>query len=283
MTANEMRDSFILAWAGGTVNNVPFNDREISDFLTKAELEVSKERFTPDKNTKMKGFERDSVRRAELAGLISATQTLKPDRFMVGTDVLPDPLAYIQGEDNYGVFVALPKEVLYVITEYAYCTNNSNQEHRARVEVLPIRYDSYNEDIDNRYRKPYHSLLWRMDWGNYTTATDENASTPDMTGVTPSYTQGGSQAITFNKDTNPIVHYLIPGKDQRIWGYTVFYIKAPSGIVVDVLYPANQKNSDLADSLHQDVVDKAVKLASASIINDANKYQVSQLESKEDE
>ena len=62
-----------------------------------------------------------------------------------------------------------------------------------------------------------------------------------------------------------------------------FYIKIPADIHLDVQTPGLQIHCELASFVHQDIVDAAVKLASAAIVPDQGKYQVNQLESKEDE
>jgi len=303
MTANDMSNEFILRYTGGIITNLPYNDREISSFLTQASIELVQEYFTPDKNRRQKGFEQDSITRAELAGLVSATTLLKPDNFIAGTinngalprpdldnettgpEVLPHPDGMIQGEDNFGVFAQLPKEALYVITERAYVSDISRNIHRSNIEVQPMTYDAYHVLIDNPYKNPYHSLIWRLDWGNYTTSTGSNTSVNGMSGDKPSYAgsyvPGGGPTVnkvTFSKDANPIIHYLIPGKDMLIWGYTVHYIKKPEPIVVDRKSPGNQVNSQLAENLHPKIVERAISIASAAAVVGPSKYQISTAE-----
>lgn len=83
--------------------------------------------------------------------------------------------------------------------------------------------------------------------------------------------------------------YLLPGKSERgrltgeMWHvleYRVHYIKNPEPIFIDTVTPALQVDCQLADFLHQEVVDLAVKLASAAILPEQNKYQVNDIEAK---
>ena len=77
--------------------------------------------------------------------------------------------------------------------------------------------------------------------------------------------------------------HLIAGKDWIVEKYNMHYIKKPSDITVDLVTPTNQRHCELAEFMHQEIVDYAVKLATATLVPEPNKYQVAQVESSEDE
>lgn len=72
--------------------------------------------------------------------------------------------------------------------------------------------------------------------------------------------------------------YLLQPKDYQVLEYAVQYIKLPRDIVVNLVTPANQVSCELAPFLHEEIVQKAVKIAAQSIIPEPNKYQVNQME-----
>jgi len=296
MQANEMRAKFLLGYEAARLSNRTFNDREIEDFLNKAQLEFVKERAAPWKNRPQLGFGQHPIRNAELAGLLTATQSVPRENFILGNELNgalkgPDLDKADQPEDIYGIFVGMPDEVLYPIIET--CETQKGLIVKTNTPVKEVTLDEYRSGIFDDYAKPYDNLVWSMDWGSYTTSIPDDALTGN--GVyTPSqkeYSSSGTgynmQGVNYNGDIIVIntnrSRYLIPGKGWKILKYIIFYIKYPRDIHIDVQTPSIQIHCELPDFVHQDIVDKAVKLASAAIVPEQGKYQVNQIESKEDE
>jgi len=305
MQANEMRARFNLGYEASRLSNRTFNDREIEDFINKAQLEFTKERAAPWKNRPQLGFGQHPIRNAELAGLLTATQSVPRDNFILGTELNgalkgPDLDKADQPEDMYGVFVAMPNEVLYPIIET--CETVKDGIVKNNTPTKEINLQDYQSGIFDDYAKPYDNLVWVLDWGSYTTAIpgptnngryqdSEKEYSSEGTGfnmegynhLAPKNPDGsfiGAPNIVINTNRS---RYLIPGKGWKVQKYVIFYIKKPREIHIDVQTPGLQINCELPDFVHQDIVDKAVKLASAAIIPEQGKYQVNQLESKEDE
>lgn len=318
MDANGMRKMFLLGYEAARLANRTFNDREIQDFLNKAQLELIKQRFAAFRNSKQIGMggnpmipQSAIVRASELAGLMTATSYVWFDKTIQGSGdngALMGPDLDAQNNATtaarYGVFAPLPDEALYVLYETVNtCTDSSftnivpGTENtilaatgaRFNVPVLEVDYTYYGSGIYDDYAKPYHSLVWSMDWGSYTTASLDTGSYTDstkeyssegtgynMTGTAPD----GTTDITINTIRS---RYLLPGKDQYIVTWKPFYLKRPADIVIDINSPSRQVSCQLADFLHQEIVDLAVKLASAAIVPEQGKYQINQVESKEDE
>ena len=296
MQANDMRAKFLLGYEAARLSNRTFNDREIQDFLNKAQLEFTKERAAPWKNRPQIGFGQHPIRNAELAGLLTATQSVPRDNFIIGTSLNgalkgPDLDNADQEEDIYGVFVGMPNEVLYPIIET--CETVKGTVNKPNTPIKEITLLEYQSGIYNPYNNPYDNLVWSMDWGAYTTAIPDDHATGNgvYTDSEKEYSSLGSnfnmQGLNQDGDTVVIntnrARYLIPGKGWKVTKYVIFYIKLPRDIVIDVQTPSSQIHCELAGFVHQDVIDKAVKLASATIVPPQGKYQVNQLESKEDE
>jgi len=306
MQANEMRSQFLLRYEGAQLANRTFNDREISSLLTMAMNEIVKRRFAPDKNVKRKGFESDIIRSAELSGLITAHTvfTKAGDDFMIGTEsngALRTPDLDTQSTSgsvsvttDFGVFCRIPDEAMYIILQT--CSVNKGTCTVDNVEVQDVTYLDYADGITNYYKRPYKNLVWGMNWGSFTTSGSnsiENSTKFGDTAVDPAAVNNddisGFKGKSYDDGTTDVwiqtlrSKMLIPGKDWLITKYNIYYVKSPSDIVVDVQTPTNQIPCELADFMHDEIVDYAVKLAAASIIPEPNKYQVAQVESTEDE
>lgn len=300
MQANGMRARFNLGYEASRLSNRTFNDREIEDFMNRAQLELTKERAAPWKNRPQIGFGQHPIRNAELAGLITGTQSVPRENFILGTPLNgalkgPDLDNADQEEDIYGVFVGMPDEVLYPIMET--CETNKGKISKTNTPIQEINLAEYQAGIFDEYAKPYSNLVWAFDWGSYTTAIPADHALGDGR-YQDSEKEFSSEGINFNMrganylDPNDLTaveintnrsRYLIPGKGWKITKYIIFYIKKPRDIHIDIQTPSLQIHCELPEFIHQDIVDKAVKLASAAIIPEQGKYQVNQVESKEDE
>ena len=303
MDANKMGQLFDLLIEAGRLSNRKFNDREKESFLNKAQDEVIKERYAKWKNRAGLGYGDHPIRDAELAGLATGTHKIPRENFILGTEdngalYGPDLDKADQPEDQFGVFIPIPNECMYVTAERAETIKDTIVKHNT--EVNKITYEDYVSGIYNAHLKPYANLVWSMDWGSYTTAESDNSgtfgigSTKDFSDTDSGFNMRGynylNAPILPTHDPNLFIEintdrafYVIPGKGWKVTGYVIRYIKLPADIHIDLQTPGLQVNSQLPDFLHTDVVDKAVELAAASQIPDPNKYQVADKESKEDQ
>lgn len=300
MTANAMGDKMILKLQSFGYNLINFDDRERSEMLNDGMLEFIKERTLPLSNVKRKGIEADTKRRLDLSALITSQVEYKrnPDGrdgdFMLGTadnGALKTPdkdYQYSSGGDyvetDYGVFVKVPDEVLFPLSEF--CSTSRNGIIKEQVPIEVISYEEYVSNIHNTFKSPYYNKAWRMDWGSYTTgstATEGVSSkytNTSLTGFTGVNADGSGNNITIDTHRSSM---LIPGKDWVIEKYRMSYIKRPSNIVVDTISPINQKHCELHPSVHDEIVDKAVQLAIESRIPAEGKYQVAEKENVENQ
>lgn len=301
MDANTMGQAFNQTYEASRLGNTTFNDREIEFFLNKAIVEFIKERYAKWKNTPQIGYGQHPVRNADLAGLITATQSITRDKFILGTKDNgalrgPDLDKADQDEDKFGIFVGLPDEMLYLILER--CNTIKGSVVKEGIEVKEVTLPEYSKDIFNSFAKPADNLVWSIDWGTFTTSTltsglynnSKKEYTSEGTGfnmqgynyLNPPSSSTFNPLVTIELNTNRS-KYLLPGKGWKITDYIVHYIKLPREIHIDTVTPSLQINCELAEFLHQEIVDKAVKLAAASITPTEGKYQVGTIESKSDE
>lgn len=296
MDANTMRGHFIarLRSTNYDVSNV--DDREVSDLLTRAELEYVIRRFVPDLNVKRKGFEIDKKRRLDLSGLITSHTSFKRVKtagigdFVIGTEDngalrTPDQDYQLESgvsiptpvETDYGIFVRLPNECLFIITEN--CNTAKGSANKYNVPVQVVNYEDYNRGIRDPYYSPYYNKVWRLDSGNFTPGSDSNSdvSSKNLEGINADGVSGNTIISTER------AMHLIPGKDWIIDKYNIHYVKRPRNILVDIITPSNQISSELTSAIHDEIVDIAVKLYTADRMTEQAKFQISDKEVREDE
>lgn len=301
MEANKMRHEFNLRLGSAFNSNKTFDDREITSFLNKAQHEYVQNRIAPWKNRPQLGIGDHEIRNSELAGLLTSTQAIPREKHIIGT--IDNGALYgpdldnggtTQEEDRFGVFVGIPDEVLYVVSERVETLRGTIVKRNGKVKKVTKR--EYDQDIFNNYNNPGDNLTWSMDWGSYTVSTTDtnggfNNSEKSYSDEGTGFNMKGKNylykldPIAANEITINTMRsvYLIPGHGWKITKYTIHYVKEPADIHIDVETPSLQKHCQLPNFTHSDIVDLAVKLASAALVPEQSKYQANQLESKEDE
>jgi len=209
-----MRARFILQYEAGRLGNRTFNDREINDFLNKAQLQFIKHRFDALKNRTQRGFQ-DSIRQAELWGVLSSSSTIKNDFFIQGTPengglIGPDKdQVDIENKSNiphaYGVYVSIPDEAIYLLNESVTTATNSDitpeitpggvqagtVKVKRNVPIKVVNYEEYASMIYDPHRQPYKNLVWVLPYGNFQSSEqsisgDGTESSPGIIGITNS-------------------------------------------------------------------------------------------------
>jgi len=288
-----MRARFNLLKEASRLANRTFNDREIEDFLNKAQEQFTKDGYAAWKNRPQIGYGQHPVRNAELAGLVTATQAVPRSEFILGNEFNGalqgpdlDKGGITQEEDRWGVFVGLPNELLYPLIET--CETVKGNVVKRNTPMKEVNLQGYIDGIYDDYAKPYDNLVWSMDWGAYTTsvpsAGDYDNSVKEYSSQGTNYNMSGlnNEGDTVEINTNR-AKYLLPGKGWKVNKYTVHYIKLPRQIKIDVQTPSFQVHCELPDFVHDDIVSRAVSIASAAVIPDPNQYQVNDKLAKEQE
>ena len=335
MRANEMYKDFQLRYEGARLQNKTFDEREVTDWLNKSQLALTKERIAPWKNRPQIGYGNEEVRNSELSGLVSATASIYANKFIQGTKdngallgpdkdstVYRDPGTgeLIYPTSMFGVYSPLPNECIYILHEDV-ATQEASTTATIKTNVPTIKIslrEEYDRLIYDPNKFPYKNLVWSIDSGAFaptgTLAGVFASTTKGMTGFNPSYigvykgtySAASTYAVNDNVLYNGVYYrcteaitvaeafnttkwvailietdrsrYLLPGAGWQILEYRVNYIKTPADIHIDLVTPANQIDCELSSALHDEVVLKAVQMASASIIPDQGKYQVNSAE-----
>jgi len=239
-----MKYAFLLRYDKiDSLSSPGFDDREVADFLNQAQLRIFLKQYIPAANKYQQGFEMSEKRRRDLSELVSTANLTSSDHSTSQT-----------GVHTNGVFVDLPSDFLYAIEEN--CTFGTSVEP---IPVDAVEHDFYIANIRNPYKKPYKNLVWRMNV----------ARTSHGTG-----TEEGGNAPTAKR-----VEIITDGTDFE--NYFVRYLSSPRDIVVDEVTPANQISCQLDDSLHDMIVDEAVRVAVA--ITQPELYQIKSNEINNDE
>lgn len=135
------------------------------------------------------------------------------------------------GKHPNAFYITLPADYLYSIKEecqvnYTDCNGDSITQY---TKVVPIRHDEYLANINNPFAKPdYKKIIWRLDYGGTGNRTHE---------------------IIGDTESN-----------YNILEYFMRYIKIPVRISIE-----NAVNCELHTSVHDEIVNRAVRLAIASI------------------
>jgi hypothetical protein len=137
-----------------------------------------------------------------------------------------------------GVFVAVPSNFMYALKEqcdiqYSDC---NNQTAANTIAIKPVTHDEYIVNILNPFKQPYNELAWRLDYSNATADTKR--------------------------------HELITDGDYSITSYRLRYLKRPGRINI-----LDGSDCELNSNLHEEIVNRAVRLAGATLPKTENVEQ----------
>lgn len=218
MTANEMAYNFEVSFDKITNFDSPgYEDSEISSLLNKAQERFFFQTYTGT-NKLREGFEETEKRRKDLSELVKNAIITSTSVSQTGT--LPN-----------GTLYDLPTDFIYAIKEEVVIASEDECDDGKRIKVKPITHDEYTINIDNPFKQPDNTLVWRLD---YSRTTD---------------------------NTNPKRHELITDGSYTISAYHLRYLRRLPAIIVDLDTPANQVHCVLDEITHQRIVDLAVEIA----------------------
>lgn len=253
MQANEMKILFLIKYGKLYDFESPsYDDRQISQLLTDAQLRVVLHRYDPDSNKYRKGAEFDEKRRQDLGQLIKpAYYAPSYTSESGGVKVITKP-AIQNGVHPNGIFLEMPEDYLWPIEETARINGKSKE-----IDVKPVTHDEYSINKDNPFGSPYKDMIWRMDISRYT------------------------HALGIDTDNSKKRVELILSDSDTLDSYRVRYITYPPDIVVDTATLANQRHCILDETMHNSIVDEAVSIAYAA--SQQQSYQIGMNESLKSE
>lgn len=244
MNANEMKYAFLLRYDKiDSLSSPGFDDREVADFLNQAQDRKFLRKYIPEGNKYIQGFEMSEKRRRDLTELVTTVTLTSTNNSSSQT-----------GAHNNGTLIDLPDDFLYAIEEHITFSGSTEP-----IPVMPIEHDYYIANIRNPYKRPYKNLVWRMNIARNTHGTGEET--------------GG------NAPSAKRIELITDGTTYD--SYFIRYLKEPRRIVVDEVTPANQVSCQLDDSIHNEIVDEAVRIAVAITQPELTQIKISESESDE--
>ncbi len=227
MTTAEFSQEFDIFYDNlADMSSTGLDNYDKSAFLSKAQLQIVKNKYNPLGNKYQKGFEQNEQRRIDLKELIDDdTTTLK----VGSTKVL----------DSLSTLFKIKEDVLYIVYEEGkISTSETSCLAGKTIEVNPTSYDTFKTQRKNPFKRPDRDHAFRLDLS----------------------TQDGNKVVE--------IYSKYP-----IDEYKYRYIKIPPPIILsdlDVEFigegltiqgETNKKECILGESVHQDILDRAVELA----------------------
>lgn len=153
----------------------------------------------------------------------------------------PSASASQTGVHPNGVFYDLPTDFQFALKEEVTTSSATECKDGLRIKVKPITEDEYNLNIKNPFKKPFalddDGLVWRMDFSKVSSS--------------------GSVRIE-----------LITDGTFSVGTYHLRYLKKLDGIATTFNNDGSittQINSVLPETVHRQIIDKAIRIASGSI------------------
>jgi len=252
MTVNEMRNLFKQLYDGASAQEMGYDDIEVSRFLNLSQSLILNEKIFANRNRLGEGFEIGSKREVELNNL-KRSITLWYDTvndewsFKNYTATLADiiTVTYDTVMNYNAVMFQIPIEVLYIV-------NDSVDLQYGDTLVRNIGVKNINEDnLASIYSNPVNPF-----------------TVPDNTVAYRTI-----EKLSMIDDAKIIKLFIDKNSEFKRWNVT--YIKRPRKMVVDILNTLNTVDCELDETIHYDIVFKAVQLALGAI--GSEKFQIASL------
>ncbi len=232
MTTKEFSEQFDVLYNNIASNKAPgLDEYEKSVFLTKAQNEIINNYFNPKGNKYQEGFDDSLKRQIDFSNLVTVKEPT------VFTDS-----SYVKFDDR-SILYTLPSDILFIINETAINTINGLDR---LISIIPISFAEYSRYLSRPYKQPYKNQGWRL--------LQRSASTQ--------------------------VAEIIVKTDSTLSDYKLRYIKKPNPIILidledsygDLKIDGKQEvtECELHESIHEEILQRAVELAKASYIGDIN-------------
>lgn len=247
MTVTEFSNEFDILYDNISTNKAPNIDAyEKSVYLTKAQLEIVKNHFSPNGNKYGEGFDDSQKRQVDFLNLITVTELEVADNTVLAT--------MSRFDDKSDCFL-VPNNVLFIINETARgeistldIGNNYSETISKAVNIVPITFTEYATNMMTPFKVPYKNQGWRL----------------------------------INNSLNYNVFEVITEPTLVISEYMIRYVKTPTPIILVDLsdeYGDEKLSIDgateiseciLDHSIHPEILQRAVELAKASYEGNLN-------------
>lgn len=215
MTSTEMKKEFLILYDKITNFDAPgYKDSEIETFLNKAQERYMLRILDVYGNKYRQGFEATEIRRKGLSELLKSANLNTSDISSSQVGVMPN-----------GTFFDLPSDFLFTVQESAVITSTDACIDGKVVKIKPTTHDEYNMNVNNPFKKPSSSVIWRLD-----VASDSGVKR----------------------------HELVAANDFTVSEYNLRYIKQPANIVIGT------QDCQLNAITHRSIIDEAVTIAAGA-------------------
>jgi multidrug transporter EmrE-like cation transporter len=250
MTATEMAYQFSVGFDSiANFSSPGYEEREISLFLTQAQQNIYADLVDPVTQPRSSA-NKEELGKIVLAELIRNTGKLTPYLTSSTSPMINLPNGqFVQLPVDFFFPLSESGEIEFLTTSYYYSFTTQFPLHiSSNIYIRPITRLEYNSNIYSHIRKPDDDVIWRMEYGKYSSTTaigvtyagvviPFNAGTGTATKL--SLTQS-SATVTFVKTDNSAgtIQRLIPvGTLVKILGveYTVLSCTT-AGMVLTVVY-----------------------------------------------
>lgn len=225
MTVVEFSSEFDILYDNISSKSAPGLDQyEKSVYLTTAQFEIVRAAYS-GYNTSKRSFEGDEQKRRELSELV---KDFKSTIFFNNSTSL--------SKDSK--MVSIPSDVMYILYESASTGNQCGET--VSVEVVPVAYDQYMENMKNPFRKPNGNRILRLDTSkNFTSKNVELVSSVGLREYSMRYLKYPAPIILDDFELDP----NLAGLNLTVDG-------------------ANEiKECELDASIHRSILNRAVELA----------------------
>jgi len=227
MNTSEFDKEFDILYDNIASNGAPgLNKYEKSIFLTKAQDELIKSRYSPYNKTQ-KSFETSENRRIELKELIKSYSTISHFTSTLSID------------DN-SKFITIPDDVYYIIQEELKVSSSDTCVNGTKLKVIPTTHDEYSTQKDSPFRKPNKRKAWRMD----VSSINGNKVVEIITPYIPF-----KYKMRYIKEPKPIILSNFES-DPELTGL---------GLTINNLNTITE--CELNSEIHRNIIDRAVELA----------------------
>ncbi len=227
MTTLEFSNEFDISYDNVASKNAPGLDLyEKSVYLTRAQLELVKNKYNPKGNKYNSGFEGSQKRINDLKELVEPYSSS----------------TFFQNSNNISStakFTKVPNDLFLIIYEnIEFDTTNTCLQNR-KIKVVPKTHDEYNRQISNPFKKPSEELVWRLE-----------------------ISKQGEDKIVEIESTIPVKNYYcryikfpkpIILTDLSSGDFTEM------GLSIDGF--TNEQGCELHESVHPEIINRAVEMA----------------------
>jgi len=231
MTETEFRYKFDVLFNNIMSNAAPgLDDYEVSQILTKAQLELVKDYFNPKGNKYVEGFDNSPKRQADFSSLIQT-----------------DTLERSEDESNFdfrAIVFKFPTKFVSILNESLNITKNDVTTSR---QIIPLSYVEYTRLMSKPYKEPLKRQAWRLLTGQGEANEAELIlTTQDRTETNIEY------KVRYVRVPRPIIVSDL----RRI------------NSVISIDGETSPRTSELNPELHEEILQRAVELAKAAYSSD---------------